>query len=81
MPFIHPSAWNMNSANFATYGFCELRMYGVLRSSQRKVLKILQLSDTHTPLTGGYAALVTWERDPRVKAQERATCPPSRPEE
>jgi hypothetical protein len=30
---IHPSAWNKNSANFALGAFCELRLYGVLRSS------------------------------------------------
>jgi hypothetical protein len=32
---IHPSAWNMNSANFAFWAFSEveLRIDGVLRSS------------------------------------------------
>ena len=30
---IHRSAWNMFSANFAFWAFCELRVDGVLRSS------------------------------------------------
>jgi hypothetical protein len=30
---IHPSAWNRNSANFVFWGFSELPLYGVLRSS------------------------------------------------
>src|SRR5829696_482745 len=29
---IHPSSWNRNSANFAFWGFCEVRIHGVLRS-------------------------------------------------
>jgi hypothetical protein len=29
---IHRSAWNKNSANFAFWGFCELRLYGVLEN-------------------------------------------------
>jgi hypothetical protein len=31
---IHPSAWNRNSANFAFWGFSEVRIHGVLRSSR-----------------------------------------------
>ena len=31
---IHPSARKGNSANFAFHDFCELPIYGVLRSSQ-----------------------------------------------
>src|SRR5215208_4374128 len=31
---MHRSAWNRNSANFAFWGFCELRLYGVLRRSR-----------------------------------------------
>src|SRR5215208_8541603 len=30
---IHPSAWNRNSANFAFWVFCEVRIHGVLGSS------------------------------------------------
>jgi hypothetical protein len=30
---IHSSAWNKNYANFAFWGFSEVRPYGVLRSS------------------------------------------------
>jgi hypothetical protein len=30
---IHRSAWNMSSANFAFWGFCGLRLFGILRSS------------------------------------------------
>src|SRR5215207_1493024 len=30
---IHRSAWNRNSANFAFWGFCEVRIHGVLGSS------------------------------------------------
>jgi hypothetical protein len=35
LTFIHPSAWNRNSANFAFWGFSEVELpiYGVLRSS------------------------------------------------
>jgi hypothetical protein len=36
---IHPSAWNSNSAKFALLKFCERRIDGVLRSSQKKVVK------------------------------------------
>jgi hypothetical protein len=32
---IHRSAWNTNSANFAFWGFCEVRRHGVLGSSNR----------------------------------------------
>src|SRR5215208_286515 len=31
---IHRSAWNRDSANFAFWGFCELRIDGVLGSSR-----------------------------------------------
>jgi len=31
--FIHPSAWNKNSANFAFWGFSEVRFKGILRTS------------------------------------------------
>src|SRR5215208_7992332 len=34
---IHPSAWNRNSANFAFWGFCELRIDGVLGSSSPEI--------------------------------------------
>jgi hypothetical protein len=34
LALIHQSAWNRFSANFAFWGFCELRLYAVLRSSR-----------------------------------------------
>jgi len=33
LALIHPSAWNKNSANFAFWGFSEVRIHGVLGSS------------------------------------------------
>jgi hypothetical protein len=33
---IHPTSGNKNSANFAFWGFCEVRIDGVLRSSQAR---------------------------------------------
>jgi hypothetical protein len=36
--FIHRSAWNRNSANFAFWAFCELRHNGVLRSSHSPII-------------------------------------------
>jgi hypothetical protein len=32
LALIHRSAWNRNSANFAFWGFCEVRILGILRS-------------------------------------------------
>src|SRR5215217_946858 len=60
---IHRSAWKGNSANFAFWGFCELRLYGVLRSSlaasnAQATPKIAHLSDAPTPIEE-YAATAT----------------------
>jgi hypothetical protein len=35
---IHPSSWNRYSANFAFWGFSEVRIHGVLRSSHSKMM-------------------------------------------
>jgi hypothetical protein len=32
LTLIHRSAWNRNSANFAFWAFCEVRIHGVLKS-------------------------------------------------
>src|SRR5215216_3330586 len=53
---IHRSAWKVNSANFAYHDFCELRLYGVLRSCAKNSFGI------HCPplrwrLVGTYAIL------------------------
>src|SRR5215217_651387 len=37
LSLIHPSAWNGDSANFALKGFSELRVDGVLRTSQQRI--------------------------------------------
>ena len=37
---IHRSAWNWNSANFAFWGFSEVRLNGVLRSSLPSVARV-----------------------------------------
>src|SRR5215217_4074311 len=37
---IHRSAWNRNSANFAFWGFSEVSLYGVLRSSTRAAVSL-----------------------------------------
>jgi hypothetical protein len=47
------------SVNFAFWGFCEVRIHGVLRSSDASLV----LWSTYTPLTKEYAALVTGERN------------------
>src|SRR5215211_1160048 len=48
IPAIHPSARNRNSANFAFWGFCELRLHGVLGS--RSMLVVIGGEDTGTAL-------------------------------
>jgi hypothetical protein len=39
LAFIHRSAWNRYSANFAFWGFCEVRIHGVLGSSHTRSSK------------------------------------------
>ena len=39
LALIHPSAWTKNSANFAFWAFCEVRVHGVLRSSLPSVAR------------------------------------------
>jgi hypothetical protein len=53
---IHPSAWNKNSANFAFWGFSEVRIHGVLRSSRGPVLP----TRARCPAEGDVAAFAFW---------------------
>src|SRR5215207_8132414 len=52
---IHPRTWKRNSANFAFWGFSEVRLNGVLRSSLALTLyygALTALAHIHLPIPG-----------------------------
>jgi hypothetical protein len=70
---IHPSAWNRDSANFAFWGFSEVRIHGVLRSSHSPGPAKLQR------VTGSVAVIGSQHQELWILAAPRCPKPSSAP--